>query len=224
MVGSFIVVLMFIIFAAATSGGFLSPLALLLRSARVDMGEDSATISHLLGLNPWLLMTFLFIPLAVWLYLSGTNAPQRGWTWRRTGIVLGLVAALAWLASAWSGDFHYGLRVTGPSASLLYYLAHGDQRYLDWGVFELIGIPTGAFIAAWWNREFNWRAPKAFRMAQQALGGALMGAGAVVAGGCNIGNSLTGLSVFSLTSLLATIFLILGTWSGTYLFFLRRSQ
>ena len=58
---------------------------------------------------------------------------------------------------------------------------------------------------------------------QQALGGAVMGVGAVVAGGCNIGNSLTGIGALSLTSLVATIFLILGTWSGTYLFFMRRS-
>lgn len=58
---------------------------------------------------------------------------------------------------------------------------------------------------------------------QQALGGLIMGMGAVIAGGCNIGNSLTGLGILSLTSLLATLFIILGTWCGTYLFFLRRA-
>ena len=57
----------------------------------------------------------------------------------------------------------------------------------------------------------------------QALGVAIMGIGAVMAGGCNIGNSLTGMGVLSLTSLVATVFLILGTWSGTYLFFMRRT-
>ena len=61
-------------------------------------------------------------------------------------------------------------------------------------------------------------------MMQQALGGAVMGTGAVIAGGCNIGNSLTGLGILSLTSFVATVFLILGTWSGTYLFFLRQSR
>ncbi len=112
--------------------------------------------------------------------------------------------------------------MTGPSASLLYYLAHGDRGYLDWGVFEILGVPIGAFLAARWNQEFHWRAPKPQRLMQQALGGGLMGFGAVIAGGCNIGNSLTGLGILSLTSLVATIFLILGTWSGTYLFFVRR--
>jgi len=150
------------------------------------------------------------------------SEPQRGWSWMKTGLLLGLVAGIAWLASAWSGDYHYGLRVTGPSASLLLFLTNGDPGHLNWGVFEVIGIPLGAFLAAKWNGEFQWRAPRPGRLMKQAIGGAIMGVGAVIAGGCNIGNSLTGLGILSLTSLLATIFLVLGTWSGTYLFFMRK--
>ena len=222
MVGSFVAVLMFIIFAAATSNGALNPLAAKLRSVRIEMGEDSAAIPQLLGINPWLVIVLSGVALGIWLYRSRSAAPQRGWPWKKTGAVLGFVAALAWLASAWSGDFHYGLRVTGPSASLLFYLAEGNPNYLNWGVFEILGIPLGAFLAAKWNGEFQWRAPRPERLMQQALGGAVMGVGAVIAGGCNIGNSLTGLGTLSLTSLVATISLILGTWSGTYLFFVGR--
>lgn len=223
MVGSFMVVLMFMIAAAATSGGILSPVAAALRSTQIDMGENSATISNLLGLSPWPLIILLFLPLAVWLYRSQSNPPQRGWGWSRTGTFLGCIAALAWFASARFGDYTYGLHITGPSASLLLYLANGDLNRLNWGVFEIIGIPIGAFLAAKWNREFQWRGPKPSRLMQQAIGGAIMGMGAVIAGGCNIGNSLTGLGILSLTSLVATVALVLGTWSGTYLFFLRRA-
>jgi len=223
MVGSFVVVLMFIIFAAATAGGVLNPTADLLRAARMDLGEHSATIPYLLGLSPWVFILLVFAPLGVWLYRGESRPPQRGWGWRKTGSALGVIAAVAWLASAWSGDFQYGLRITGPSASLLFYLASGDPGHLNWGVFEIAGIPLGAFVAARWNGEFHWRAPKPQRLMQQALGGAIMGVGAVIAGGCNIGNSLTGLGILSLTSLTATVFLVLGTWSGTYLFFLRRA-
>ncbi|MGH7831248.1 MAG: YeeE/YedE family protein, partial [Candidatus Binatia bacterium] len=191
MVGSFVVVLMFMIAAAATIGGPLRPLAERLYSVRAGMGENSGGIPDLLGVSPWSLMLILFLPLAVWLYLSDPGRPQRGWAWRKTGILLGLVAASAWLSSAWSGDYHYGLRMTGPSASLLFYLANGNTSQLNWGVFEILGIPLGAFLAARWNHEFYWRAPKAQRLMQQALGGVVMGVGAVIAGGCNIGNSLT---------------------------------
>ena len=222
MVGSFVVVLTFMIFAAATSGGVFNPLAAKLRSVQIEMGQGSAAIPQLLGISPWPVIVLLSVALGVWLYRSSSNPPQRGWPWKKTGAVLGLVAALAWLASAWSGDFHYGLRVTGPSASLLLYLAEGNANYLNWGVFEILGIPLGAFLAAKWNGEFQWRAPRPKRLMQQALGGAVMGVGAVIAGGCNIGNSLTGLGTLSLTSLVATISLILGSWSGTYLFFVER--
>ncbi len=222
MVGSFVAVLTFLIFAAATSGGALRPLAKALRSFFVQMEPGSATVSQVIGLNPLIFMLLAFIPLAFWLYRSESNQPQRGWPWKKTGLGLGVVATLAWLVSARVGEFQYGLHITGPSASLLYYFTNGSSEYLNWGVFQVLGIPLGAFLASTWNHEFLWRAPKPNRLMQQAVGGAFMGTGAVIAGGCNIGNSLTGLGMLSLTSLVATVFLVLGTWSGTYLFFIRQ--
>jgi hypothetical protein len=59
-------------------------------------------------------------------------------------------------------------------------------------------------------------------MVKQLIGGMMMGFGAATAGGCNIGHSLTGIGALSVTSLLATVFIILGSWLGTYLFFMRR--
>lgn len=217
MVGSFVAVLTFIIFAAATSAGALQPLALALYSYNADMGVRSATLSHVLGVNHWLFILFLALGGGFWLFLGQSPKPVRGWGWRKTGIMIGLIAALAWWSSALTGR-DYGLTMTGPSASVLLYLTGGGSGYLNWGTFQLIGLPLGALAAAVWNNEFKWRAPQPKRMMQQALGGAMMGIGAVIARGCNIGNSLTGLATLSLTSLVATVFLVLGTWCGTYLF------
>jgi len=223
MIGAFVAVLTFIIFAAATSVGVLKPLAVTLYSINMDMGAGSATISNLFGVNDWLMIIILVLGGGLWLFWGQSPGPERGWGWRKTGIIIGLIAALAWWASSLTGR-HYGLTMTGPSASVLLYLTSGDQRYLDWGTFQLIGIPLGAFIAASWNNEFRWRSPQPKRIMLQAIGGAMMGIGAVIAMGCNIGNSLTGLGTMSLTSLVATVFLILGTWSGTYLFFMRNQH
>ena len=223
MVGSFVAVLTFIISAVVTSTGVLRPLALSLYSYNMEMGGHSATLSHILGINNWIIIAVLVLGGGFWLFSGQSPKPARGWGWRRTGISIGLIASLAWWTSAVTGR-HYGLSITGPSASVLLYLTSANEGYLDWGTFQVIGIPLGAFIAASWNNEFRWRAPQPRRMMQQALGGALMGTGAVIAGGCNIGNSLTGLGILSLTSFVATVFMILGTWSGTYLFFVRQSR
>ena len=66
------------------------------------------------------------------------------------------------------------------------------------------------------------QAPAPERMVKQLAGGILMGFGAATAGGCNIGHGLTGLGALSTASLLAILFILLGTWAGTWLFFLRR--
>jgi len=223
MIGSFVAVLTFIIFAATTSVGVLKPLAFALYSFNIDMGEGSATLSRLFGVNDWMIILLLVVGGGLWLFWGRSPTPERGWAWWKTGIIVGLIASLAWWASSLTGR-NYGLTMTGPSASVLLYLTSGDPRYLDWGTFQLIGIPLGAFIAALWNNEFRWRSPQPKRIMLQAVGGAMMGIGAVIAMGCNIGNSLTGLGTLSLTSFVATIFLILGTWSGTYLFSLRQRQ
>lgn len=86
----------------------------------------------------------------------------------------------------------------------------------------ILGVPLGALVGSSMAGEFKWRAPAPERMVKQLISGVMMGFGAATAGGCNIGHSLTGLAALSTTSLVATVFLILGCWTGTYMFFMRR--
>lgn len=223
MVGSFVVVLNFVIFAAATQSGPLEPLALALYSFNIEMGEDWANIASVLGMHRWMFVALVVLGTGLWLFRTPASMSARGWKWRSTGTVIGLIAALAWIASSATGRY-YGLSMTGPSAASLRYLTSADSSQLDWGVFQILGIPVGALLAAMWNKEFKWRAPQPKRLMQQALGGAVMGISAVIALGCNVGNSITGVGILSLSSLVATVSLILGTWSGTYLFFVRPSR
>ena len=92
---------------------------------------------------------------------------------------------------------------------------------LDWGSFLVVGIPIGAAAAALLHREFKLRAPGPARILQQLAGGLLMGVGATIAVGCNIGHGLTGVSIMALSSMVSTGFVALGVWVVTYLLFLR---
>ncbi len=46
-----------------------------------------------------------------------------------------------------------------------------------------------------------------------------MGLGAALAGGCNVGHGITGVSTLALSSIAATLFTVLGVWFTTFLVF-----
>ena len=75
----------------------------------------------------------------------------------------------------------------------------------------MIGAAVAAAAAGAWkiHSEIPWRTAVA-----AVLGGILMGIGARLAGGCNIGAYLAGVSTGSLSGWLWGIFALAGTWVG----------
>ena len=131
---------------------------------------------------------------------------------------MGLIGTAAWLASVPTGRY-YGLSVTEPIYGWFSFLLTGESGRLGWAAFMFLGLIGGSHWAARRAGEFQWRAPGATRLLQALGGGLLMGVGAGIAGGCNIGHSLTGIPLLSLGSLAATGAIILGVWAGAYLMF-----
>jgi uncharacterized membrane protein YedE/YeeE len=82
-----------------------------------------------------------------------------------------------------------------------------------------LGIPLGAFLAARRSGEFAWRGPAPVRLLQALGGGTVMGIGAGIAGGCNIGHSLTGAPLLAMSSLSATAAIVAGVWTASYFLF-----
>jgi hypothetical protein len=56
-------------------------------------------------------------------------------------------------------------------------------------------------------------------MMRQVGGGLAMGVGAGLAGGCNIGHSVTGVSTLGIGSIAATLFIMLGCWAMTWIIY-----
>src|SRR5438105_2529738 len=77
-----------------------------------------------------------------------------------------------------------------------------------------IGVIVGGTIAALLSREFAIRVPARAELAKGAAGGILMGVGAVLAFGCNIGGFFSAVSALSLSGLGMMLGLGLGAFLG----------
>ncbi len=114
------------------------------------------------------------------------------------GLALGALSALAWVFAGWVGA-GYGLGFAGTPSSLSGAVTGADSSLVSWSLWTAIGVVAGASIAA----RGPIRLPDAPRLARALAGGVLMGAGASMAHGCNIGLGLTGIPTLSLGSALA---------------------
>ena len=133
------------------------------------------------------------------------------------GAALGLLAAAGWAATGILGDDPFD---PVPLASLSFMLPMGDGLlYLmtftgaaaGFGVVAAAGVVAGAFAAAWVGGR-----PRLEAFADRAdflshlRGAALMGVGGVMAGGCTVGQGLSGLALLSLSAPLAVAGIVLG--------------
>jgi len=97
------------------------------------------------------------------------------------------------------------------------YLSDGGP-WLDWLVFEIVGVAIGGFASAAFARRIRFaveRGPalgRNPRLATAFVGGAVMGFGAVLARGCTSGQALTGGALLSVGSWL----FIFGTFASAY--------
>ncbi len=135
-------------------------------------------------------------------------------------MLIGLIALLAWPLSEATGRM-FGLGITSPTANILQFLVSGESKYVNWGVFLVLGIFLGSFIAAKGSREFRVRAADASTTLRSASGGVLMGFGASIAGGCSIGNGLVMTAMMTWQGWIGLIFMILGVWTASWMLYVR---
>ncbi|HEY3314050.1 MAG TPA: YeeE/YedE thiosulfate transporter family protein [Bacillota bacterium] len=130
------------------------------------------------------------------------------------GSAIGLTAALAGISPSWT------LRVAAGLSPLPRALAGQAGLLLD------LSIVVGAFIAAKWAGELAFRQPvgRPGLLIKALLGGALMGIGARLAPGCNIGGVVGGIASHSLQGWVEGFSMVAGIYLGTRLFIRRGNQ
>lgn len=86
---------------------------------------------------------------------------------------------------------------------------------INWRVLLNLGIILGAFLGALVGRDFKVRVPgERKRFYQVFSGGLLMGFGARLAMGCNIGHIISGVPQVAVASLIAFAFIAVGAFIG----------
>ena len=150
------------------------------------------------------------VVLGAWLVRNRPEEPEHGkWRWPVTGSAIGLVIVLGWYLSAWAGS-PTGITFAANTGHLLTYPLVGYPNRITWGMVLLLGVVAGAALAAWRSGEFAWKAVPGFTIVKLFAGGLVMGAGALVADGCNITQGLTNSATLALGSLTAFAAMVVG--------------
>jgi uncharacterized membrane protein YedE/YeeE len=242
---SLVAVLGFFLGIHMTATGVLNPFYQLLKSVRIPVaGHKFPTLWHIFGDGmtiKWAVIAVVVAAISVYI-LKGRpfSAPaQKGLEWPKVGVLLGTLGVISfWAASVWEG-FPRGLSFTTPTGEAFATLLTGKAMSpnhplvrvfpmydlgpfkITWASLYILAVPFGAFISAKILKEFKWKSPPVDELLSVVGGSLMMGFGATVAGGCNIGQGLTGASTLSMGSIVAIIFIILGNWTMVYFKFIR---
>jgi uncharacterized membrane protein YedE/YeeE len=220
--GAWVVLLGFAMGASATSVGVLQPVRTALQTFEYAIEDQPATLYGALGLPPWPVIGVLAVLLGVWLVRNRPQEPEhRKWRWPVTGSAIGLVIVLGWYLSVWAGN-PTGITFAANTGHLLTYPLVGYPNRVTWGMWLLVGVVAGAALAAWRAREFAWKPVPGFTIVKLFAGGLLMGAGALVADGCNITQGLTNSATLALGSLTAFAAMLVGGRVALWALFGRR--
>ncbi|QQZ08956.1 YeeE/YedE family protein [Heyndrickxia vini] len=234
LLGSWIALFGYMFMSAVMKSGLLVPVNQSIQSVQLP----SNSIAETTGLSVWIFI-LLFVAIVVAIVIKQQKKPkiaiptmkpkrtglahllfEKRWHPFFSAILVGLIAILAWPLSEATGRMS-GLGITTPSANILQYLVTGDRSFVNWGIFLVLGIFLGSFIAAKGSNEFRFRMPDAKTGITSFIGGNLMGFGASLAGGCSIGNGLVMTAMMTWQGWVSLLFIILGTWTASYFIFVR---
>ncbi len=192
--------------------GPLNPLRTALNENPVVTNETSTTLLNLLGAPLGIGLLVLLLAAAA-LFLWRSPRPTQGdyWSWLPLGISVGLFTSLAWLLAR-AGGANYTFGTSRVPTALVESLLGGAETGNLWIPVALIALLPGSFIAARRAGTFWARGETPTRYTQLAAGGLLMGVGAGISGGCNLGHSLVGVPLLSLGSVTTTLAMLLGVF------------
>lgn len=131
------------------------------------------------------------------------------WGWKKTGISIGLIGVIGWISAILASNT-FGLTIIPGALDMV------EFNY-TWGLLFVTGIPLGAFWSMRKNKEKQFTIPKANIIAKRLLGGLGLGISGSIAAGCTVGHGLTFVPLLGAGSLVAIIFIFMGSGLMGYL-------
>ncbi len=152
------------------------------------------------------------------------------WPWWLGGIAIGLLVPLMYyfLNTALGVSTGYGnlLKIILPKSKLRWLNTETYQNKFNWRFIFIIGIILGSFLSArvsgmalmeyhmgLFTEQTDW--PVLANILWFFAGGAMLGLGARLAGGCTSGHSIHGIATLQKSSLVATVFFLVFGVIGT---------
>ncbi|MDF3415958.1 YeeE/YedE family protein [Sulfitobacter sp. M57] len=137
------------------------------------------------------------------------------------GAIAGLSIVSGWAGTQWVANTGFDATpvvshtFSAPIGETILYVMTASGNTVGFGTGSVVGVLLGAFLGSVIKGHFRWEAcddPRELR--RQILGAALMGAGAVVAVGCSVGQGLSAFSVLSFSAPLTLICILIGAAIG----------
>ncbi len=233
-VRAFIVVLIVGITGYMTLRGIFSLLRVTLENNfRLDitaLGYSNPSLSNILnvsaGLSPdtALLVGSGLIAGLMLLFCFLSSSFRRSFRHIFAGISIGLLVAAAWWATGVIGNDEFdpvpvvGLSFIAPTGNMIQYLMTYTGATITFSIASVMGVIIGSFLSALTTFKDNGVAqPLGLAsfdggpdLVRHVIGAVLMGVGAVLALGCTVGQSVSGVSTLAVTSLAVFAAIILG--------------
>ena len=137
------------------------------------------------------------------------------------GVVVGLAVVSGWVGTTWITETGFGNEpiethtFAAPIGDTIYYAMTASGNELSFSVGSVVGVVIGAMLGSYSKGHFRWEAcedPRELR--RQILGAGLMGAGAILAVGCSVGQGLSAFSVLAYSAPLAFLAIFIGASIG----------
>ncbi len=137
------------------------------------------------------------------------------------GAIVGLAVVSGWAGTYWISQNGFAAEpiethtFAAPIGDTIYYGMTASGNTVSFSVGSVLGVIIGAALGSYSKGHFRWEACEDPRELRRQIGGAvLMGAGAILAVGCSVGQGISAFSVLAFSAPVAAISIFLGAAIG----------